>query len=108
MNKPQMRQVAPNVLPGVMPDSMKPLICKCGGVLFSQIFAIKIASPLQTTIGKPMNVQFPMGYYCLECKQINQFMEPEDANPKVPESKASSGDLGVNVSEKVKSGEALS
>ena len=105
--QPHGRQLAPAVLPGVSAESLKPVVCKCGGVLFAPVFAVKMASPLQTVNGQPAAIQFPLGFYCLKCQQMNQIKEDTD-DTKVSEPEAGNGgDLGVSVAEKVKSGEAL-
>lgn len=107
MKREPVMRIAANLLPGITPNSLKPVKCKCGGVTFSPMFAVMMASPLQTVNGQPTMVQFPMGYVCVTCKKPNDFEKEVLDDPEVSKPEAGGGDLGVSVSEKVKSGEAL-
>lgn len=101
--------IAPNILPGVTIKDLRDIACKCGGIIFSPAHTVKYASPLQTRNSTPTMVQLPMGFVCTSCGEVNNFEDPtgiikEEEKPKTE----AGGDLGVSVSESVKSKEALS
>ena len=96
--------MAPGILPGVKPSDLKPQECgKCShnAQLFVPLFQLGQASPLQTQTGKAMTVQFPVGFACVNCGAVNPMIAYVEKEPVEGE------DLGVNVAEDVKAGEAL-
>jgi hypothetical protein len=103
--------VAPNLIPGVKVGDLKDVKCMCGGEVFIPAHAVKVASPLQTRNGAPTMVQIPYGFMCHACGELNNFnpegMPNVTGTKEVPKPEDGGGDLGVSVSEKVKSGEAL-
>ena len=86
MQKPTL---APGILPGVTPDSLKKVTCKACEEPQERFMAISVlrhASPLQTQNGQPMIVNFNNGFACLKCGAINEFTVEGMPEPAVKES----------------------
>ena len=112
---PLPRGIAPNLLPGISIDHLTPIHCKnCGGEVFLQSSKLAMASPLHTVNGMPTLVNFPLGYACMTCNKVNDFdhpdlRPPEEKEPVLPpeEPVSSGGDLGISVTEDIKTKEVL-
>ena len=105
MNRNAMSSIAPNLLPGVMPEDLREISCtECGGEVFIPGSMIKFASPFQSRNGRPTVVQFPVGFVCVNCQGVNTFKLPGE-EPATPQQEENT--LGISVSEKVKSDEQI-
>ena len=65
--------LAPGILPGVKPEDLDHITCKCGVTNFIPVCQLKSASRFQTSVGQPMIVNFQGGYACMGCGKINDF-----------------------------------
>ena len=113
--------LAPNLLPGIKPQDLRDIACvHCGGETFHPVHTLKFASQFQTRNAIPTMVQFPLGFACDSCNQINPFNReivggpPTDQDGQKSKEKtetkevnAPAPDLGVSVSEEVKPTEKL-
>ena len=68
-------QIAPGILPGVHPEALKSVSCKCEDpeAKFIPICELRHASRFQTSTGQPMLVNFNSGFACSKCGKINEF-----------------------------------
>ena len=82
MNQPT---IAPGILPGVHPEDLKPMACKCGMNRFIPVCELRHASRFQTQVGQPMLVNFQGGYACMKCGQVNDFDTSAIETPQPPE-----------------------
>jgi len=131
---PGMQKIAPNLLPGVGPQDLTPITCKaCGSENFSPVHTLRFSSRFQSVNGQPTMVQFPLGFACAGCgainpfdpNQVNKALAEEDEKEKVKQDPryadavtdntrpqdgqklSNKEDIGVNVSDGIKTGEAL-
>lgn len=113
-----MKSIAPNILSTVRPNELVEIKCvNCGGEVFYPAHTLKFASQFQTRNGMPTMVQFPLGFACVNCDQINPFNKeiiggPADkdgqkSKAQQKEENTPGGDLGISVSEEVKPKEHL-
>lgn len=66
--------LAPNILPGIKPNDLINVKCNnCSGEVFTPAHLLKFASRFMTRNGQPTMVQFPLGFMCATCQQINPF-----------------------------------
>lgn len=72
-NPNRMNTIAPGIAPGVKPEDLSSVRCKCGVTRFIPICELKHASRFQTLVGQPMLVNFQGGYACMGCGQVNDF-----------------------------------
>ena len=124
LQRQQMQQgIAPNLLPGVRIEDLIDIGCSfCGSKNFYPASALKFASRLMARNGQPTLVQFPLGFACASCGQLNPFDAAkiqsglEGANDQdgqklkakqEKEKENPAPDLGVSVSEEVKPKEHL-
>lgn len=92
--------IAPNILPGVKPDDLFEITCnKCNSPNFHPVHTLKAASRFQSVNGLPTLVQFPLGFACDHCNAVNPF-DVSDLGEVKKEEKG--GDLGISVSEDIK------
>jgi hypothetical protein len=114
-----MGAIAPNVLPGVKPNDLVEIICtNCGGEVFVPAHLLRFASRFQSKNAQPTLVQFPLGFMCVTCNQINPFdvekltgqkTTDQDGQKQVSkEDTTDDGSLGISVNDGVKSKESLS
>ena len=80
--KQMSRGIAPNLLPGVTHEHLTPILCKCGGMDFLQVTRLGFASKFHTVNGIPTLVSLPLGYACLDCKEINDYDHPDLQKPE--------------------------
>jgi hypothetical protein len=105
--------IAPNILPGVKPEDLQLINCeKCDSADFHPSHKLAVASMFQSINGLPTLVQFPSGYACSKCGAINPFDPQKLGIEKVgavkkEEPKSKGGDLGISVSEDIKSDEKI-
>lgn len=79
----QMRQLAPNLMPGVTADDLEDIRCEeCEGTEFSPAHLLKAASGLQTNNSLPTLVQFPLGFRCSNCGALNKLIKQTDLDIK--------------------------
>lgn len=119
MMKNQMSSIAPNLLPGVKPQDLIEIKCSnCQAEVFYPAHTLKFASRFQSRNSMPTLVQFPLGFACATCGQINPFdaealakgttdQDGQKQKTQQEENKPSSGDLGVSVSDGVSAKEKL-
>jgi hypothetical protein len=86
MNKPQIKSLAPGILPGINPEDLKHITCKCGSTRFIPVCELRLASRFQTNVGQPMLINFQGGYACIKCGQVNQFDTGNTPDAKPQES----------------------
>jgi hypothetical protein len=69
--------LAQGLLPGVKADDLKNVTCKNCGMEgngnFIKVLTLRYASTLQTTVGRGIIVDFPVGYACVKCGKLNEF-----------------------------------
>lgn len=124
LQRQQMQQgIAPNLLPGVRIEDLLDISCNnCGSKNFYPASALKFGSRLMSRNGQPTLAQFPLGFACASCGQLNPFDAAklqaglEGANgqdgqklkaKQEKEKENPAPDLGVSVSEEVKPKEHL-
>lgn len=123
MARPQ--ALAPNLLPGITPKDLVTVKCNnCSGEIFTPAHLLKFASRFQSRNGQPTMVQFPLGFMCATCNQINPFdieqlskviqdgqkLDAADQDGQKLVSKEETNnppDLGVSVDDGVKTKEKL-
>lgn len=108
--------IAPNILPGVKPEDLTEIKCNnCGAGNFHPVHALRVASRFHTVNGLPTLVQFPLGFACDSCNKVNPFDEKtiesggqaKSEEPTKPTEQDTKPDLGISVSEEVKSKEKI-
>ncbi len=76
MKMPATPTIAPGLFPGIKSDDLKAVTCKICDEPQERFVAISVlrhASPLQTTSGQPMLINFNNGFACLKCGAVNEF-----------------------------------
>jgi len=130
-----LQKIAPNLLPGVKPQDLTAITCNsCGSENFSPVHTLRFSSRFQSVNGLPTMVQFPLGFACAGCGAVNPF-DPNQVNkalaeddekikqeketpkyadvttdntrPQDGQKLVNKEDLGVSVSDGIKTGEAL-
>lgn len=67
------QSIAPGILPGIHPEDLKIVPCKCGCTRFIPVSELRFASRFQTNTGQPMLINFQGGWACVKCGKINEF-----------------------------------
>jgi hypothetical protein len=81
----QLRVLAPNLLPGVKAEDLEEIVCEgCGGTGFSPAHLLRAASQFQTSNGTPTLVQFPLGFRCNQCGELNKLVKRSEYK-KIPD-----------------------
>ena len=100
--------IAHNIMPGVKPDDLFEIKCKnCGGEVFMPVHTIKFASRFQTRNGVPTLVQFPLGFACIGCDEINPFNQEEIIGAVEKPKEEKPADLGVSVGDGIATKEKI-
>ena len=122
MGGQHMGSLAPNLLASTKVTDLVDMKCiHCQGEIFHPAHTLKFASQFQTRNGVPTMVQFPLGFACSGCGEINPFAREIVGGPantdqdgqkskektETKEVNAPAPDLGVSVSEEVKPKEKL-
>jgi hypothetical protein len=117
LQQSNMGSIAPNILPGVKPDDLNEIKCKfCQGETFYPAHFLKFASRFQSRNGQPTLVQFPVGFACASCGQVNPFdatdiggTDKDGQKSKAQQEKKDEpgGDLGISVQDGTKTSEKL-
>lgn len=92
-----MGTIAPGILPGVKPEDLGMVSCKCGVKNFIPVSELRSASRFQTSVGQPMLVNFQGGYACMGCGKVNDFNTDESAPNKDEQVENKPEDNGGNV-----------
>jgi hypothetical protein len=88
--------LAQGLLPGVKANDLKNVTCKNCGVEgngnFIKVLTLRYASTLQTTVGRGILVDFPVGYACTKCGKLNEFdikgvTDKKEVSEEVPKEK---------------------
>lgn len=112
----KLNTLAPNILPGVKADDLREIRCSnCQGSVFHPVFSLKLASMLQTRNSMPCMVQFPLGWACDSCEQINPFNQEQlgvdqdgrELKEKTKEDKIPTSTISISVDDGVSAKEKL-